>query len=63
MDAPRDALERDDGIVVVECPLYGLFHFEPSTDLTEGPHASASLVNWRVWRCVECGVPILRNLR
>lgn len=33
MDPPRDAEPRDDGIVVVECPLHGLFHFGINTDI------------------------------
>lgn len=26
---------RQDGIIVVECPVHGLFHFRPNPDLTE----------------------------
>jgi chromosome segregation ATPase len=34
MEPPKDFVPRADGIVVVECPLHGLFHFGPKMDLT-----------------------------
>ena len=37
MEPPTDSAERDDGLIVVECPLHGLFHFGPKVDLTAGP--------------------------
>jgi hypothetical protein len=36
MEPPPDAPEPADRILVVECPLHGLFHFGPKTDLTAG---------------------------
>ena len=37
MEPPPDFVPRDDGIVVVECPLHGLFHFGLDRDLAVGP--------------------------
>jgi hypothetical protein len=36
MEPPRDAPEREDGIIVVECPLHGLYHFGRRIHLTAG---------------------------
>ena len=37
MEPPFDSAERSAGLILVECPLHGLFHFGPTVNLTAGP--------------------------
>jgi len=40
MEPPLDAPDRTDEMIVVECPLHGLFLFGPKTDFAAGPPKS-----------------------